>query len=94
MHLPYGYAGTDYVYMVQTSSGDRSQVERNVCLPDLTSSSFHLLAWLLMRSHKCHIASLGGTTSRNINMGVLEAEWLLCMPHNHNAPGLVPSREL
>lgn len=37
--------------------------------PRLTSSSILLLAWLLKRSHKCHIASLGGTTNRNINMG-------------------------
>lgn len=75
MRIQYDCADTHYVWYAclythtQTSSGARSQVERNPLSPRLTSSSIPLSAWLLMQSHKCHIASSGGTTNRNINMG-------------------------
>lgn len=42
--------------------------------PRCTSSSILILAWLLMQSHKCHIASLRGATNRNMNMGKMRGK--------------------
>lgn len=74
MHTPYDYADT---YCVRCTCM-YTHAHRLAVVPDLSwneillslrlTSYIFLLAWLLKRSHKSHIASLGGTTNRNINM--------------------------